>query len=234
VHAVTGAWEFWGLHNAQAARESFIRAMELNPNSALAYQYFAWFLTATGHFDEAKVIMRRAQDIDPLSPFISADQAMPLYYARDYEAARALAAQAVALDPNFWVGHVRLGEAYEGLGDYSKSAAEFERCLALQGPIEFRAAVARELALGGKREEASRILKEVASSKALRPPIFYKIALGYLGLGEKDTALEWLERAKAENDSWLGWVKVDPRLDPIRGDARFVELTKALGVDKWN
>jgi TolB-like protein/DNA-binding winged helix-turn-helix (wHTH) protein/lipoprotein NlpI len=234
VHAVTGADEFWRLHNAQAARESFIRAMELNPNSALAYQYYAWFLTATGHFEEAKVIMRRAQDIDPLAPFIGADQAMPFYYARDYEAARAHAAQAVALDPNFWAGHFRLGEAYEGLGDYAKAAAEFERSFALQGQTDVRAMLARELALGGKREEASRILQEIASAKTLHSPNFYHIALGYLGLGAKETALEWLERARAENDGWLGWVKVDPRLDPIRGDARFAELTRALGVNKWN
>src|SRR5262249_28797886 len=97
-----------------------------------------------------------------------------------------------------------------------------------------RAMLARELAMSGKREEASRILREIASVKALRTPVFYYIALGYLGLGEKETAVEWLERARAENDGWLGWLKVDPRLDPSRGDARFAELTKALGVDNWN
>jgi tetratricopeptide (TPR) repeat protein len=234
VHAVIGGYEFWQLHNAQAARESFTRAMDLNPHSALAYHLYAWFLAATGHFEEAKEAMRRAQEIDPLSPSISAEQAMPYYYARDYEAARALATQAVALDANHFLGHLMLGEACEGLRDYAKAAAEFERSLALPGPTDHRALLARELALGGKREEASRILQEIASAKTLKPPLFYHIALGYLGLGEKEKALEWLERARAENDNWLGWVKVDPRLDPIRGEARFVELTKALGVDKWN
>lgn len=231
LHAAMAAIEFWGFHNARAARESFTRAMVFNPNSTLAYQQYAWFLVATGNFKEAKEIQRRAFEIDPLTP---ADQSMPFYYERDYETARAIAERESASDPHNWLGPMRLGNVYEGLGDYARAVANFERALALQAPSDIRAHLARALAGAGKTEEARRMLNEIISSKGPQLPSPYFIALAYVALGEKETAFKWLDRARAENDKWLGWLKVDPCLDPIRRDARFAVLTKALDVDHWN
>lgn len=231
VHAAMAAIQFWGFHSAPAARESFIRAMTLGPNSTLAYQQYAWFLAATGHFKEAKEIQRRALEIDPLTP---ADQSMPFYYERDYETARAIAERESDSDPNNWFGPMRLGNAYEGLGDYTKAVAEFERTLVLHGPSDLRSHLARVLARAGKAKEARRLLNESASTKGAQPPSSYYVALAYVALGEKETAFQWLNRAQMENDRWLGWLKVDPGLDPIRGDSRFAALSKALDVENWN
>ncbi len=230
-YAAMAVIEFWELHNARTAGEAFTRAMALHPNSMMVYQQYIWFLTATGHFEDAKEIRRQALQIDPLT---SADQSMPFYYAREYETSRAIAEREIASDPNNWGGHHWLGNAYEGLGDYAKAVTEFERTLALHGPNDMRAFLARVLARAGKTEEARRMLNEITSANTPRPISPYYVALAYVALGEKETAFQWLDRARAENDKWLGWVKVDPCLDPIRGDARFVALTKALGVDGWN
>lgn len=231
VHAAMAAIQFWGFHNAPAARESFARTMSLNLNSTLAYQQYAWFLVATGHFKEAKDIQRHAHEIDPLTP---ADQSMPFYFERDYEMARAIAERESASDLNNWFGPMRLGNAYEGLGNYTKAIAEFERTLVLHGPSDMRAHLARVLARAGKAEEARRLLNEPASTEWAQPPSPYFVALAYVALGEKEKAFMWLDRARAENDRWLGWLKVDPGLDPLRGDSRFDALSKALDVVHWN
>lgn len=231
VHAAMAAIEFWGFHNAPAARKSFIRTMALNPNSTLAYQQYAWFLVATGHFKEAKDIQRHVHETDPLT---LADQSMPFYYERDYETARAIAERESASDPNNWFGHMRLGVAYEGLRDYTKAVAEFERTLALQGPGDLHAHLARVLAKAGKTDEARRLLKKITTTEGTQPQSPYYVALAYVALGEKETAFQWLSRAQIENDHWLGWLKLDPGLDPIRGDSRFAALAEALDVENWN
>jgi TolB-like protein/DNA-binding winged helix-turn-helix (wHTH) protein/Tfp pilus assembly protein PilF len=221
AYAAIAAIQFWTYRDAGKAQDSFVHALELNPNSAAIHEYYAWFLVATGHFDEAERHMRRALELDPLSPGTNNDQGLPLLYARRYDEARAKFTQSLEFDKNLWFPHMRIGEACEGEGDYVCSVNEFEFAVkASMNDPSVKALLARSLALAGRKDEARRIITELTAPGA-PPPSHFSIALVYTALGETDQAYASLERALADGDKWLPWAKVDPRLDALRQDKRF-------------
>lgn len=230
AHAALAVNFFWHKHDTDKAQVSFDRALQLNPNSAITHHYYAWFLIATGRFDQAEQHLRRALELDPLSPSINVDQGLPFFFARRYTEARTRYEQALKLDANFSYAHLRLGEACEGEGDFACAIAEFERTAALPD-IDSTAKIqlARTLALAGKTDEASRLLKKLTAKRAPRAS-FYYLALVYAALDDIDAAFAGLERALAEKDKWLEWAKVDPRLDALRKDARFDDFLRRTNL----
>lgn len=226
AHAALAVLQFWNKHDADKAQDSFTRALELNPNSATAHHYYAWFLIATARFDDATRHLRRALELDPLSPSINVDQGLPFFFSRRYSEARALYKKALEFDPNNWYGHLRLGEACEGAEDYACATNEFEKAAALSNnDSSVKAEFARALALAGKKDEARKLLDELTAQNTPRNSPYY-IALAFAALGETDKAFENLNRALAEQDKWIGWAKVDPRLDALRQDARFDDFLR--------
>ena len=233
AYASLGTSDFWLKRDARSARERFARALELNPNSASVHHYYSWFLTATARFDEAESHLRRALELDPLSPAINVDQGLPLFFARRYGKARERYERALALDEQSFYAHFRLGEASEASGDYARAVGEFERAVALsKGDPVIRTKLARALALAGKRKEARRILGELTAKGAPRALSPYYAALAYAALDSPDEAFAWLDRALAGGDKWLGWLRVDPRLDSLRADARFHSLLRRAGFEQ--
>lgn len=230
AHASFAAIKFWQKRDAHAAQDSFNRALELNPNSAVINHYYAWFLVATARFDDAERYMRRALELDPLSPSINVDQGLPFYYARRYKEAQARYVQALDLDANYGYAHLRLGEASEGLGNSAQAVSEFERTAALSKG-DGKAQLARALALAGRKDEATRLLSQITAKDSGPRTSPYYVALAYAALEERDEAFAWLERALVEKDKWLGWINVDPRLDSIRSDPRFNNLLQRFSRD---
>lgn len=233
VHAALAGIRFWQKRDARAAQDSFSRALELNPNSATVHHYYAWFLTATARFDEGEKHLRRALELDPLSPLLNVDQGLPLFFARRYDEARARYARALEFDDESWYAHLRLGEACEAAEDFARAVSEFERAVTLSGgdPV-VRAQLARALALAGKKKEAQRLLDELSAKDAQPLSSPYYVALAYAALDNPDEAFAWLDHARAEGDKWLGWMNVDPRLDPLRSDARFHALLQRAGSER--
>jgi serine/threonine protein kinase/Tfp pilus assembly protein PilF len=225
AHAALAAIQFWKKRDAGAAQASFNRALDLNPNSAEIHHYYAWFLIARARFDEGSEHMRRALELDPLSPAINVDQGLPLFFARRYREAQALYVRALDLDSNYDYAHLRLGEACEGLGDFAQAVKEFERVAPVSN--EPKPELARALALAGKKEEARRLLHEMAKDASPRASPYY-VALAYVALDERAEAFAWLERALTQKDKWLGWTNVDPRLDPLRSDAHFQAILQRV------
>ena len=230
ARAMLAVHAFWNRRDLAEAHGEFTRALELNPNSAIVCHYYSWFLVATARFDEAQEHLRRALELDPLSPSINVDQGLPLYFSRRYAEARSRYEQALKLDANFAYAHVRLAEACEGAGDAVCAVGELERAASLSNTSIAKAQLARALALAGRREEARSLLEELNARSTPSPSPPYLVALAYSALGATDEAFDSLERAAAENDKWLGWVKVDPRLDPLRSDPRFAELVRKVGL----
>ena len=228
AHAALAGTRFWHQRDSRSAQDSFNRALELNPNSAVVHHYYAWFLSATGRFEEAEKHIHRALELDPLSPAINVDQGLPFFFARRFDEARGRYKQALNLDADYWYAHLRLGEADEGLGDFAQAVSEFERATASNGDPTWQAQRARALALAGRKEEARHLLGEIAAKEAPHRGSPYYIALAFAALGERDETFEWLERAFGEKDKWLGWINVDPRLDPLRSDERFSELLRRV------
>jgi adenylate cyclase len=212
-------WDWdWG-----AAEKALQKSISLNPGYAIAYRFLGQHLAGLGRFDEAIQTSARALELDPLSLILKGALGDVYFYARRYDEAIALYEQTIEADPGFLAGHTDLARAYELSGRYDEAIAQFETAAALApgGPPEPSSGLAHVYAQMGARDKALAILKQLTEMRARRYVSAYGIASIYSCLRETDAAFEWLERAFDEHDQTLVWVKVHPRLDPLRSDARF-------------
>ncbi|MGA2263375.1 MAG: protein kinase [Acidobacteriota bacterium] len=207
----------------------YLRAIELNPGYATAHHWYGLHLAVRGRFDEAVVEMATARHLDPLSPIVNSDVAWVLHRARRYDEAIAQCRHTLELEPSFSVAHWNLGQSLREKGMLADAVAEFERADELSGgsPV-FRAALAHALALSGKRDQALEILEEFRSQSRTRFVAPHAMALIHIGLGDREQALQWLERAYEERSDFVIEANVDPVLDPLRNDPRFRELMQRL------
>jgi serine/threonine protein kinase/TolB-like protein/Flp pilus assembly protein TadD len=207
----------------QAAGQHFAHALKLNPSDATAHQWHAFYLSALGRFDEAFAELRQAVELDPLSPIINNTLARTLYYARRYPEAIEQFHKALDLEPAFPAAHYNLGAAYAQSGKHSEAIAQWRQG---DGSTWF-ARRAYAAALVGDKREAVAALEglEKASGEREVPAL---IALIHLALGEKQAALDWLEKAYQARDVWLLFFKVEPEFDPLRSEPRFQELLRRL------
>jgi TolB-like protein/Flp pilus assembly protein TadD len=212
-----------------AAEKEYQRALELNPSDGLAMSRYTVFLEATGRIDEALVQVRKAQQLEPASLIISSVVGRRFHYARQYDQASAELRRVLELDPNFAQAHLYLGWVYEQQHRYEDAIAELRTAYTVsEGESETAGALGHAYAVSGRKAEAERIIasmKEQASQRYIAP---FDFALIYLGLGEKDSAFEWLEKAYDDRSTWLFWINVDPRLDPVRNDPRFRNLLRRM------
>jgi len=151
--------------------------------------------------------------------------------ARRYDDALVSGKQAVEMDGSSAVAHQRLGMAYEQKGMFAQAIAEFQK--AVDGSKRIQQAVSslgHAFALAGNRSEAEKLLNELKDRSKTEYVSSYLLATLYAGLGEKESALDSLRRAYAENSLDLVLVKADPRMDPLRDDVRFKELLKRLNL----
>jgi tetratricopeptide (TPR) repeat protein len=153
------------------------------------------------------------------------------YWARQYDAAIAECRKTLEMDPDFAIAHYLLGWVYEQKGMYDEAIAELRTAQTLSGRAPKHAArLAHVYAAAGREADARKILDELRelSKREYVPPCLFAIAL--TGLGEKDQAFVWLDRACAERDSYVLDLKVDPVYDPLRSDPRFDELLRRIGL----
>ena len=220
-----GNWDWDG------AAVEYRRAIELNPNYAHAHQWYGQLLCERGQFEYGLAEADRAHNLDPLNLVFAIDVGNRLYWARRYREAIAPIRRALELDPNFRVAHRFLGQVYEQNGMYEPAIAELRRAAELsnKNPIDL-GALGHAYAVSGQREQASHVLQELRHLSNKRYVSGYDFALLYVGLGEKDKALESLERAFQEHSTWMLHLKVDPRLDPLRFDPRFQDLMRRVGL----
>ncbi len=217
--------------NWSEAEREYRRAIELNPSYANAHHWYAYLLMVEARFDEARREIERAQELDPLSLIINANVGFVQHFARQYDAAIEQFEKAVAMDARFPSAHYYLGLSYEQKGQYEQSIAEFREAVTLSsGTPGDMGALGHAYASCGKLDEARKVLDELIQLSKRRYVPSFNIGLIYLRLGEIDHAFEWFERAYTERDFYLIYLKVDPRLDSIRGDPRFVELYRRVGL----
>jgi len=133
--------------------------------------------------------------------------------------------------PNYPQAHDFLAGAYEQKEMYEEAITEFQKAINLSGDSShIRAELGHAYAIAGKGEEALKIIDELKgpSQKTYISP--YDVAAIYVGLGQKDQAFDWLQKAYEERSDWLRYLKVDPRLDPLRSDPRFADLVRRVGL----
>ena len=213
------------------AEREFQRAIELDPNYATAHHWYAICLSTAGRSEQAIASLKRAQQLDPLSLIINADLGLQLHFARRYDEAIEQVRKALEMDSNFAAGHRPLGMAYEQKGMYTEAIAEFQKALEVSRGNPFAlGALGHAHAISGNREKARQVLSDVLelSKRRYVPP--FSTAVIYTGLGDKEHALEWLEKAFDDRSLEMIFLKVDPRFDRLHADPRFANLLRRMGL----
>jgi tetratricopeptide (TPR) repeat protein len=156
-----------------------------------------------------------------------------LHLAHRYDEAIEQVRNALKMDASFARGHWTLGQSYEQKENYSEAISELEKALELsQGSPQCLGALGHAYAVAGMRQKALRTLSDLQQMAKIRYVSPYEPVLIYTGLSEKERAFEWLERA-FEDRAWaVMWLKVDPRLDPLRDDPRFSSLLRPIGLEQ--
>lgn len=231
-HATLGYVKFWYDWDFAGAELEFRRAIELNPDYGTAHHWYGEALGMIGRFEDGIKELRLAQQVDPLSPIINADLGKLLFLARQPDQAIEQLRSTLELDPDLPLAHVFLGLAYNKTGLHKKAIAELERIAkAPDSRAIFKATLGFVYGQSGREAEARTILGELIGSRLSRHYVSpFHIALVYVGLGENDKAIEWLETAKEERDPFLMYIEVDPNFDTLRTDARFVGLIKQISA----
>ena len=212
-----------------AAEREFQRAMELNPNSVAAmFFYFEYFFARDP--DKGVAVLRRVQQLDPLSQTAGSFIASTYLMARRTDEALMEARKALELDPNDPLSRDILAMVYAAKGNHAEAIAELEKVRQQLPTSMVRGELGMEYALAGRRADALRTLaelKQMAREQYVSP---FDVALVYTGLGDRDQAFAWLERARDDQSEWIGWINSDARLDPLRGDPRFADLLRCVGL----
>jgi TolB-like protein/Flp pilus assembly protein TadD len=235
-HATLAFAKFWYDWDFTGAESEFRRAIELNLDYATAHHWYGEFLGLMGRFDDGFKELKVAQQIDPLSAIINTDLGKLLLLARQPNQAVEQLQKTLELDPKYPLAHLFLALAYNQKGLHGQAIAELKRYTnSPDSRTIFKAALGFVYAQLGRKAEAISILNELeersTTNEYLSP---FQIALIYVGLGENDKAIEWLQTAKRERDPFLMYIRVDPNFDSLRMDPRFVELMKQIDAPAPN
>ena len=214
---------------SQANRE-FQRAIELNPNYASAHQQYGNnTLSAAGRFNDAIAEGKRAVELDPLSLVINADLGVDYYWARRYDEAIAQLRKLLEMDPGYYYAYVTLGEALEAKGAHDAAIAEYQKARELNDDPLVPALLAHAYGLSGNKVEAEKFLDQLKMLSKARYVSAYSFSLAYLGLGDKDEALRWLEQSYQDRaGADIGWIRVESLFDPLHGDPRFEAVAEKI------
>jgi TolB-like protein/DNA-binding winged helix-turn-helix (wHTH) protein/Tfp pilus assembly protein PilF len=211
------------------AAEGFKKAIQLDPSYSTAYQRYSLYLSAMGKFDDSFEQIKKARELEPLSISINASLGWRLYLAREYDRAIAQLRDTLEMDPASEWAHLNLGQAYEQKGQFGPAIEELQKSLELShsSPLTV-SALAHAEALSGNHAAANKLLAqlEALSKKQYVSP--YYVAIVYLGLGKNDMAMDWLEKAFTDRSNGLVFLKVEPELDPLRSNPRFIALQNRL------
>jgi serine/threonine-protein kinase len=213
------------------AERAFKRAIALNPNHPSAFRFYAFFFAGRGRSEEAIAALGRALDLDPVSLGIMTDLGVLSYLARDYDRAIRQYEKVLEMDPGFTRAYVTLGSAYAQKGMHTEAIETTRKAMDLTEDRSKLAPLGRAYGLAGMKDEALEAvagLKELSKRRYVTP---YAYTLIYASLGDRDTALSYLQRAFDESVSDLIYVNVDPFLDALRGDPRFTALLQGVGFE---
>ena len=232
AHASLGWVAFIYDWDSETAERELRRSMELNPSYATARMWYSRLLASRGRLEAALAEVRRAKALDPVSRQISTRVGSHLYLSRKFEEAVAAHRKTLELEPDFAVAHLELGRSLLVLGRPLDAVGELERATQLFGegstmPIAY---LARAQAESGRRREAVRTLEQLRALSRERYVPAFNIAMGYMGLGDTDNAFDWLTKACEERFYSMVFLNVDPAFDAVRGDPRFAELARCVGL----
>lgn len=232
AHATLGivnenSWQW-----AEAEKE-FKRAIELNPNYPTAFHWYSIFLKNMGRNEEAVPVIKRAQELDPLSSVIAVNISRMYQLQNNHEASIQNSLKLIELDPNFGPAYEYLSLSYLKLGRNAEAIAAAEHAVDLSNRSGISLGDQGYVyAVAGKRTEALDKVRELEQKYARREAIGAYIAAIYSGLGDKDKAFEWLEKDFQARNGKLSEVRWSLQYDSLRDDPRFKDLLKRMGLPK--
>jgi len=211
-----------------ASEKELDRAVELNPNLPLIYDQYGWTFSEMGRFNEAIAAEKKALELDPLSTFLNTDLAFFLYWARRYEEATTQIRKTLELDPNNAFAHSILGWCLIGKGNKAEARAEFQKATSLDDLPWYISSLGYACAAKGDRAKAEQILQDLEELSKQRYVSPANRAAVYLGLGENEKALDWLEKAYEDRDPIFWWIDGDQLYDSVRNEPRFQALVQKI------
>ncbi|MBI1762572.1 MAG: winged helix-turn-helix domain-containing protein [Acidobacteria bacterium] len=232
AHTALGVVHFMYDWQFAAAEQELKRAVALNPGLPDGQMWYGKYLALMGRFDESIAVLQRAAALDPVSPLTAPEYTFPYFLKGDYAAAIAGNTRMLAIEPNLPQIQMNLAVCYAAKGEYAKAIALFERVRQNDAGLamDMGLMLAYTYASAGDHTTAERTLKQtIATAKGgyIYP---YDAALAYGALGDLDQAFAWLEKGYQERVDQMAWLKVDPRLKPLRRDPRFADLLRRVGL----
>jgi tetratricopeptide (TPR) repeat protein len=204
------------------------RALELNPNYSLAHEWYSSLLVGSGRFEEGLREIKLAEALDPLSLRGMTLTAWSFYQARQYDESIAKSQQIIDLDRSNFQGHMQLGNALLEVGQAERALTAIQESVRLMPQSALpKYELCFALVACDRRPEAEEVLKELLELSATSYVKDYFVAMAQMALGNQDEALKLLDTAVAERDPWLVWLGTEAKLDPLRNDARFVEIFRS-------
>ncbi|MBS1786373.1 MAG: protein kinase [Acidobacteria bacterium] len=213
------------------AEREFKRAIELDPGYAPAHIWYSNYLSSMGRMDEAIEEARRCQEIAPLWLLAGSQLAWVLYYAGENDQAIEQSQKILSIDRGSFAAHRYAGLAYVQQGKYREAIESLTKARELSGnsPVVV-AALAYTHAISGNKAEAQKLMNEFNVGTSQHKVPAYDLAIVYAGMGEKEKAFSWLEKAFEEHSEYLPFLRVEPRLHSLHSDPRFAELLKRLNL----
>lgn len=210
----------------------FRRAFALNPNYAFAHDQFGLALAFQGRLGESLAEGQRASQLDPLSPQIPIDNLMALAWQGKYQAAMEEAKRASDLDPAFFFPYWGYGWIDIQAGKISAAIPHLQKAKTMESPAFVTAFLGYAYGASGDRTRAMAEIEDLKKGALHGCVLPFNLAIVYLGLGDRERALDSLERAYASSSQWMGWLKEDRMFDPLRSEPRFAALMRKLRFDK--
>ena len=232
-HAVVGMikqleWDWEG------ADKELKRAIELDPNYPTTHHWYSNSLESQGKLEEALSESKRAQKLDPLSPVITYQVGEVLFYLKQYDLAMEQFNKVLELDPAFPWAHVTLGVLYAQQRKFDEAISELQKVRKIVGADDPMGAghLGYVYAKAGVKDEATRILNYLLEFSKKGYALSVQIAYVYAGLGDKDKAFAWLEKGYNEQNTQLGFLKIEPMWDTLRSDPRYAAMLTRIGLNK--
>jgi tetratricopeptide (TPR) repeat protein len=231
AHTALAHVKFWYDWDWSGAEREFKQAIELSPNYPRAHSYYASYLVVMARYQEAISEISRARELVPLSLPTNVQRARILFFAKKYDETIDQCRQALDMDANFGGAHQFLGRAYKQKGMYEEALSELQKARGLfANRCEVLSLIGYTYAVSGRRVEAEKVLGELQRISKERYVSPYHVAMVYAGLGERDTALLWLEKAFADREGRLTILKCAPEFDSLHSDARYADLVRRVGL----
>lgn len=228
VYAANGIWNLDYEWNWAEAEKAFKKAIELNPGYALAYQWYGRALGFIGRFDEAINNLEKARELDPLSPIIVAYIGQVYIYSKNYNKSEEVLKEALKVHPNHPLILHNIGELYMAEGRYAEAIAPLRQSAESASSVHYQAMLGCAFGRAGRRVEATAIVNDFLRRSKTGLISEFNLAAVYAALGEKEKALDQLEKGYEQRDVWMKELKAWPWFDSLRDEPRYKNLMQRM------